>query len=191
MGSLDNYRLTLVRRVEQVKIRIVQLREQYNRRFDVCTLLQNYRITENTDKYGMPKDTDYINDVPEYIERKLDWSEEVAEINSRLQKKLNDRYAEAERKKEEAKAQNEALKKLKGKNKRLAKKRNAPAKRGRMAAASSTRPFADQENTPMEVDRPQSNLRESLSAVGTAERQPNFTFDTQNPPSNDSVLNFH
>lgn len=72
---MDNYRLTVVRRVEQVKIRIVQLREQYNRRYDVCTLLQNYRITDETDNYGMPKNVDYVNSIPEYIEKKIEWSE--------------------------------------------------------------------------------------------------------------------
>uniref|UniRef100_A0AC34FC50 CpG binding protein C-terminal domain-containing protein n=1 Tax=Panagrolaimus sp. ES5 TaxID=591445 RepID=A0AC34FC50_9BILA len=187
LGSLDNYRLTVVRRIEQVKIRIVQLREQYNRRYDVCTLLQNYRITDETDKYGMPKNVDYVNSVPEYIEKKVEWSEEVAEINKRLQKRLDDRFAAAERKKEEEKAQLEAMKKLKGKNKRPAKKKNPPAKRGRIAASSSsTRQMADQENTPMEVDQPPqqgpSSLREVSAVAPTPEIQRNI--------SNESQLNF-
>ncbi|KAE9554689.1 hypothetical protein FO519_002099 [Halicephalobus sp. NKZ332] len=132
LGSIDNYRLGLLRRMEVITEDYSKARRQYYKKFDVCDVIQNYTITKDTDRYGMPKDIDFVYDIPEYIKKNIDWSPEIDAIDEKIQEKLKNRFIEAERKKEAEKARKEAMKKTRAK-KKVTKKKTAPAKRKKPA----------------------------------------------------------
>lgn len=128
LGSIDNYRLGLLRRMEVITEDYSKARRQYYKKFDVCDVIQNYTITKDTDRYGMPRDIDFVYDIPEYIKKNIDWSPEIDTLDEKIQEKLKNRFMEAERKKEAEKARKEAMKKTRAK-KKVTKKKPAPTKR--------------------------------------------------------------
>uniref|UniRef100_A0A7E4ZX34 CXXC-type zinc finger protein 1 n=1 Tax=Panagrellus redivivus TaxID=6233 RepID=A0A7E4ZX34_PANRE len=148
IGVIDNTRITLIQSMAELAERIRYLRDNVNRCFDIPTLLQTYTVDHTTDAFGMPKNVNFVTGLPEYFERKLDWTNEVKEINSRIQEKLNIRFKEQERVKEEEKNKKEAAKIARAK-KRGKKKPGPPAKRrmtvaaARAAAAAAAKATAD------------------------------------------------
>lgn len=123
LGSVDNFRINLLIKMEECAEMYRKGKREYSKRFDVVEMMQNYRITDKTDKYGMPKDVDFVNDLPDYFYKKHDWSEEVEVINERIQERLIEINEEAERKKEAEKAKKEAEKKTRGRKKVVNKKK--------------------------------------------------------------------
>uniref|UniRef100_A0AC34RJF4 CXXC-type zinc finger protein 1 n=1 Tax=Panagrolaimus sp. JU765 TaxID=591449 RepID=A0AC34RJF4_9BILA len=135
LGSIDNFRISLLNHMEEATEKYRKARRQYYKKFDVLDIMTNYRITDKTDKFGMPKDVDFINDTPAYFNTKRDWTKEIKEIEDRVQERLKKRFEEAEKKKEEEKAKKEAAKKARAAKKKPVKKKVSAVAARKAAAA--------------------------------------------------------